>query len=565
MNLFRITAGQLKIFLRMARHFPMIRLALIVTMLLLFLEYATLSLMIPLSMGTNLNSDAGIVTIWIAVITFLGLSPSLMTWVWLFLVLLSLRSIVGYAHLCITTLASKQVHRELSKSVFSQVVFDEPMAQIYKRTVGFYISLAGDDTFRAGTLVNSSLQFLAALVSVCAGLLLLFRFSSAAFQTTLVFIVFTGIGVAFCAQVLLRLNSRVVNLSREAGTSFVEALNSLRSIRSMSAEKYVQESHSKQIHEYTRLLFLVDVFKNGIRFVPAIVALTIGIVALAPVNASAFALEATAIFAVTTILIRLFLSLGALINAGGALLMDGRAVTDLGSLIDFHKDAVRTSATFSSCETLAIEYVELSNVNYAYDKEKNVLCDLNLRLIRGYCYSLIGPSGTGKSTLADLLLGLVKPDSGVLRVNGQEIDGERLRGRLILVEQQPRIFSSTVRDNLTLGLKINDAEVLAALCAVEMTSFVEDLPDGLDTLLEYQGANISGGQRQRLSIARALLRRPEILILDEATSALDAATERLVIQSLKRTMKDGVLIFITHDPEVAAVADEVIDLHRSAD
>jgi ABC-type multidrug transport system fused ATPase/permease subunit len=331
----------------------------------------------------------------------------------------------------------------------------------------------------------------------------------------------------------------------------------------MSSEGFVHRSYSTQISDYTRLLFLIEIFKNGIRFVPAIIALLVGIVVLAPGRAATLVLEASVVFAATTILIRLFLSLGALMTAGGALLIDGRAAKDLGLLVDIHRAPHVPRTVPGRGDGPALERVELCGVHYAYDRVRAVLDDLCLNLQRGNCYSLVGSSGTGKSTLADLLLGLVVPNRGRILMNGREIDGGRLRGRVILVEQQPRIFSVSVRENLTLGLDVTDTDVKAALEAVELKTFVESLPDGLDTQLDYQGSNLSGGQRQRLSIARALLRRPEVLILDEATSALDARTEKLVIQSLKRAMHDGILIFITHDPEVAAVADETIDLqHR---
>ena len=200
-----------------------------------------------------------------------------------------------------------------------------------------------------------------------------------------------------------------------------------------------------------------------------------------------------------------------------------------------------------------------------------MLSDFSLSLLRGKCYAIVGPSGTGKSTLADLLLGLVTQTRGEIGINGHAARDVDLRSRVILVEQQPRIFSVSVRENITLGFEASDQDVRAAIDAVEMNSFIGHLPRGLDTLLDYQGANLSGGQRQRLSIARALLRKPQILILDEATSALDSETEKLVIRSVRHAMRDGILVFITHDPDVAAAADQVIDLqspgsaqHRTA-
>jgi ATP-binding cassette subfamily B protein len=556
-----------RFFAHVVSTYPLARVTLLLTFALLVLEYASLSLMIPLSAGANgASSNTGITAAWSSIARMLSLEPGLMNWIWLFLVVLALRSLAGYVHLCLTTKLAKQVHRELSKSVFERIVFDEPMSEIYRRTVGFYISLAGDDTFRAGTLIKSALQVLAALVSVGAGLVLLLLFSVTAFQVTMAFLVLSAIGVAFCAKTLLSLDGRAVALSRDARTSFLEALNSLRSIRSMSSEAYVHKIYTGQMTRYTRLLFLVEVLKNGIRFLPGIVALSIGILVLAPWRTDALTFEASTVFAATTILIRVFLSLGALMTAGGALLIDSRAAKDLGALIDIQR-STRVASLSTPAEqqrrALDADRVDLAGINYGYEKNRQVLHDLALSLRRGRCYSIVGPSGTGKSTLADILLGLVTPSSGTISINGHDVRAVDLRNRVILVEQQPRIFSASVRDNLNLGLESSEADVAEALDAVEMTVTVGKLPQGLDTMLDYQGANLSGGQRQRLAIARALLRKPEILILDEATSALDGATEQIVVRRVKESMRNGILIIITHDPELAAAADEIIDLQAT--
>jgi ABC-type bacteriocin/lantibiotic exporter with double-glycine peptidase domain len=131
---------------------------------------------------------------------------------------------------------------------------------------------------------------------------------------------------------------------------------------------------------------------------------------------------------------------------------------------------------------------------------------------------------------------------------------------VVLVEQQPRIFSVSIRENLLLGLHADDDALWAVLDIVDMNSVVRAMPRQLDSVLEYQGANLSGGQRQRLAIARSLLRNPNVLILDEATSALDSVTRDLVVNRIKHKLTHGILIFITHDRHLADLVDAVLEI-----
>jgi ATP-binding cassette subfamily B protein len=540
-----------------SRRFPLMRVVLALTFVLLVLEYAVFSLMIPLAVDETSGSAAGgaVTRAWTVVAGFLSLPPTRMTWLWLFLLLLAGRTSLGYVHVLLSTWVSKQVHRHLSERTFRRVLEQEPMAQIYQRSIGYYLTLAGDDTFRAGTIILSTSQTLATLTSVAAGFVLLYLFSSAIFAGTLVFLAVTAVAVVAGFGALLRANARSVEMSSQARTTFVEALNGVRSIRSMDAEQFVVMGYAAQIRRYVRLLFEIDAIRNGMKFLPAMLALVVGAAAVWPGTAAAEGLSAGYFFAAMTLLIRLFVSLGAFINSASMLLTDMRAVTDIRALVGTESPQAAEAAKPTAAEVVRIEQIALRGIRYAYRPGHDVLCGLDVTFRPGEVVALTGPSGSGKSTVADLLLGLIEARAGTVLVNGGALGAKALRRHVVLVEQQARIFSASVRENILLGLAHDDASVWEVLRQVDLDGYVRSLPQGLDSHFEYQGANLSGGQRQRLGIARALIRQPQVLILDEATSALDSETRDRVLASLRQAMRGRIMIFITHDAAVAAAAD----------
>jgi ATP-binding cassette subfamily B protein len=352
---------------------------------------------------------------------------------------------------------------------------------------------------------------------------------------------------------VVRLNNRAVNLSRELGTTFVEALNSLRSLRSLHGERFVMATYATQIHAYIRMLVEIDAIKAGVKAFPAIMLLLLAAIALRP--GVEVGMADTALFAGTMIIIRIFASLGQMVTAGSQLLTDIRAIKDIGALIELAQEEQRVVEVTAMASVRALS---LQHVSFGYGDRGRVLDEVSFRFEAGHTYAIVGPSGAGKSTLADILLGLSVPDSGTVTVNDGVLQLEVARARFMLVEQQSKIFSTTVKDNLLLGAQASDDALYAALEIVNLDGMVRSLDQALNTRLNYLGENFSGGQRQRLGIARALIRRPDVLILDEATSALDPATRVEVVAKLRASMRDGIIIFITHDPEIAALADEVL-------
>jgi subfamily B ATP-binding cassette protein MsbA len=206
--------------------------------------------------------------------------------------------------------------------------------------------------------------------------------------------------------------------------------------------------------------------------------------------------------------------------------------------------------------------IRFENVGFAYTPGAPVLHGIDLAIRPGEVIALVGPSGGGKSTLADLVPRFRDPTEGRITVDGVELRDLRLadiRGILGIVTQETILFHDTVRANIAYGSPdAPQADVEAAARAANAHEFIQALPQGYDTVLGEKGTRLSGGQRQRIAIARALLRNPPLLILDEATSALDTESERLVQQAIDQVMAHRAVLVIAHRLSTVRRADQIV-------
>jgi ATP-binding cassette subfamily C protein len=233
------------------------------------------------------------------------------------------------------------------------------------------------------------------------------------------------------------------------------------------------------------------------------------------------------------------------------------ALWSLQALID-RAERHRESAEGERIPTLARE-ISFEGVALRYG-DRAVLEDASFQIPAGQITAVVGHSGAGKTSLADLVCGLVRPASGVIRVDGvplEEVDLKAWRKMIGYVSQEMLLLNDTIRANVTLGEDLSDAEVETSLRQAGAWSFVAALPDGLDGLVGEHGARLSGGQRQRISIARALVHDAKLLILDEATTALDPETEITVLESLAVLRGEKTILAISHQPQLMAIADRV--------
>lgn len=209
------------------------------------------------------------------------------------------------------------------------------------------------------------------------------------------------------------------------------------------------------------------------------------------------------------------------------------------------------SAHFNEIKTFFKEVV-LEQVSYSYpNTSESSLKDISLAIKKGESIGLIGKSGAGKTTLVDVILGLLTPENGDIKLDGQSIYNDLRTWQNIVgyIPQSIFLTDDTIERNIAFGVPdrmLNRQKMTDALSAAQLTELVEELPDGLNTVVGERGVRLSGGQRQRIGIARALYHQREILVLDEATSALDSETEKLVNDAIKSLKGKKTLIIIAH-------------------
>jgi len=203
----------------------------------------------------------------------------------------------------------------------------------------------------------------------------------------------------------------------------------------------------------------------------------------------------------------------------------------------------------------------VEGLSFAYPGHNPILADINMRIPKGKMIAIVGESGVGKSTLIDMIMGFHEPTAGRINFDGiglQDFDINSYRQRLGYVPQDSVLFNMTIRDNLQWACEsANDEEIQQACRQANAEEFIRNFPSSYDIIVGDRGVRLSGGQIQRIALARAILRKPELLVLDEATSALDTYSERLIQQAIESIAKETTVIVVAHRLSTIVNADYI--------
>ncbi len=416
------------------------------------------------------------------------------------------------------------------------------------------------------SVVNTITAVFKEPLTIVGFFLILFKMSA---QLTVFTLVLLPISGGIIASVSKRLRKQAAMSQSTLGSMLSvidETLGSIRVIKGFNARNYILEKFRAQNDQYAQTTQNIDNTRDlaspfsefaGVAVVAGLLYYggTLVLSGQAGLSASAFI---TYIILFSQILTPAKALSGAFSNIQRGLVAGERVLRVI--------DTEPTIRDRPDAEVLPdfAEQIELRDVNFTYG-DKPVLYDLNLTIKKGQTVALVGPSGGGKSTLADLLPRFYDPSAGQVLIDGHDVRDctlHSVRAQMGIVTQESILFNDTIYNNIKFNTEATEEEVIAAAKTANAHDFIIHSPEGYQTMIGDRGGRLSGGQRQRLSIARAILRNPPILILDEATSALDTESEKLVQEALTRLMASRTSLVIAHRLSTVRHADEIVVLQH---
>jgi ATP-binding cassette subfamily B protein/subfamily B ATP-binding cassette protein MsbA len=451
------------------------------------------------------------------------------------------------------------------------ILADRLRKQIFEQLQALPLSYFTDS--RSGEIVNTMTTEIERLKQVFSGVAFIFtRAMVVTVQFITMFLISWQLSIislfvfSLLAAGLTTLNRRVREASfgiSEANGQFnstaLELISGIRTIQAFGTQNFERDRFHKVSNNLLSASIKVVYAWTLVKPIAECIVMTV-LICLIIVSYTQFTIDPSSLLTFFFVLVRITPSIQ---DANGTLAF----LSTLSGSLENVKELLRRDnkhyfengqATFSGLNRA----IDVVSVDFGYNDKKLVLQNITLTIERGKMTALVGKSGSGKTTLVDLIARFYDPTEGQIFVDGIDLrmlDINSLRNQMAVVSQDTFIFSASVRENIAYGMMdATDAEIREAARLANALDFIEKMPGGLDAKLGERGVNLSGGEKQRIAIARALLRNPEILILDEATAALDTVSERLIQESIEKLAVGRTVIAIAHRLSTIVKADKVV-------
>jgi ATP-binding cassette subfamily C protein len=527
-----------------------------------FLEGVGMAAMIPLVTLVVGGSEAGgFGAEVLAKLASWGLQPSLGEVLAFVAITLVAKSILQAAAMIYVGFSSAELVTELRRKVVGSML-EARWAFLLRQKTGRLSNVLNSESNRAGDLYVQIGMLLATVIQTLTYLCVAFAVSWRMALFGLVIGASLGFGMRRLVRYARRNAGRSLEVQRRLLSIFIEALRNAKPLKAMGREESFVQSLNKNIDKYRKLQRKAALNREALANIQDAAAAVVLCAAFYPLFT--WKVAAPAELVVSALLLARILSMsGKIQKAYHRVLMLESAYSTTLELIE---ESERAREVSTGTDPAHFERsIRFENVGLEHGKHA-ALEEIDLEIPAGRCTVLLGPSGAGKTSIVDLVLGLYRPTRGRILVDGQpleELDMHSWRESVGYVPQENVLLHDSIRANVTLGdPRIGEADIERAIRLAGAADFVAAQKKGLDTTVGETGGKLSGGERQRIALARALARRPRLLILDEVTSALDPETASAVADSIGRLVGETTVLAITHRPEFLDVADTVYRIEK---